>query len=78
MSHELKEGARVSYIGAREDEWNLSIEYHQVQSMVISMQVGDMAMVPWVKVTFKDGDVGLYNVRHLQTVMLEKADDQSH
>ena len=75
MSHELKEGARVSYIGAREDEWNWSTEDDKVQSMAISMQVGDMAMVPWVKVTFKNGTIGMYNVRHLQTVMLEKTDE---
>lgn len=45
-----------------------------IVNMEISMEPGQGAMVPFVKITWKDGDVGMVAVSNLDLVVLESTE----
>lgn len=75
MSHELREGAQLtSIIGAEVDGEILRFATGErgVSRIVVSEQVGQMAMVPWARIEFEDEDKPpvLVNLAHIESVQL--------
>lgn len=48
-----------------------------VESITVSMEVGQMAMIPWALVRFTSGKVQLVNLAHCEGVVLEKDEEES-
>lgn len=78
MSHELKEGVKVLAIsGLPHQEGNLFCKvgkpgeaYWSVADIVIAEQPGDMAMIPFAKVTYHDGRTSFHNIHNLEAIEL--------
>lgn len=76
MSHELKEGVQLKSVVTLPDPDEGSGLYvvgdlpHQAKEIVVSEQVGHMAMVPWAKVTLNQGGTVLINLANVTSVEL--------
>lgn len=72
MSHELKEGAQLkSVFGPAPMEIYCEIGHAPIQAkeIVVSMQPGQMGMVPWAKATLNNGKVRLLNLALMEEVV---------
>ena len=82
MSCELKEGVRLHLVGLPETSdgqigfWiaDLSSNYGvRCKSITVSMEVGQMAEVPWARCEREDGTVDLVNLAQVEIVTLANA-----
>lgn len=82
MSHELNEGTKLKFVmgpmSQDGEQVNFSIgdkPYH-CKEIVVSMQCGQMGMVPWAKATLNNGDVLLANLAQMEMVELENSNGE--
>ena len=69
MSHYFKDGAAVKSITFEDDETTITAGSPGCASMEISMEPGHMSMIPFVKVNFYDGSVGMVAAAAVFVVM---------
>ena len=48
----------------------IAVGYGDVTKVVVAMQYGEMAMVPWAEVSYKDGRTNLVNLSTVDNVMI--------
>ncbi len=65
MSHELQEGVKLHSIWWAEGSLTVS-NAHDVVSITVRDQNGQMGMVPWVEVVNKDGRAKFFNCAQLE------------
>lgn len=70
----LNEGVRLKEISWAEGRFIAVGEC--IESITVSMEVGQMAMTPWALVRFTSGKVQLVNLAHCEGVVLEKDEEE--
>lgn len=63
----LEEGMQISALSWI-DEGSVTVGEHGCTEIVVIMQYGQMAMVPWFKASYTDGTVDLHNAASVDTV----------
>lgn len=76
MSHELKEGTKLKSVFLV-DGGEVKAGNGGCASIVVAEQTGQMAMVPWAKVTREDGTVQLYNLALAEGCVIEYINPKS-
>lgn len=74
MAEEFFEGREVKQIFFDDDSEIAVYPYGPAKTMVVSMEPGQMGMVPWIHLTFDDGREITWNASHLAGVefLIEK------
>jgi len=75
MSSILTEGTKLRTIFWSEGSISLGDKPHNAKSIVVTMEYGQMAGVPWARVDTNEGKVYLYNLAEAQGVQLLDADE---
>ena len=78
MSHELTEGTKLEFVAVNGEAGDVyRADSDRIADIEVSMEPGQMALVPWAKVTFTDGTVSLVNLALAQAVDLANPSSQN-